>query len=322
MRPATANGVIGTAFASHIWLGQAGGSESPTELCSATKASITAVYGGRSASFEPVEYVAAGRSGATGVREAGARPSLVVRQRVGEPSHHARQSMARLMSAQHVATRSLLSDRSGVTDAVRAQLLVAEHWSLLSTRSITWEEMFSRASMFFTVVSAAVVALALVAQATDFGANFRLFAIPLLAVVFLIGLGTYVRLTDSAAADLWLVAGMNRLRHAYLDLAPELEPYLVAGHHDDEAGTQRTGRAGGHWGPNRLLASTPALVGAINLVIASVLVGLLVATAGASSALAAVAGIATGLLGLAAMIAGIRRARARFWQNYQPRFPT
>ncbi len=226
------------------------------------------------------------------------------------------------MTPQHVSMRSRLSDRSGVTDAVRAQLLVAEHWSLLSTRSITWDEMFSRASMFSTVVSASVVALALVAQATNFGANFRLFAIPLLAVVFLVGLGTYVRLTDSAAADLWLVAGINRLRHAYLDLAPELEPYLVAGHHDDEVGTQQTGRAGGHWGPSRLLASTPALVGAIDLVIGGVLVGLLVVTAGASSALAAVAGMAAGLVGLLLMIASIRRARIRFWHSYHPRFPT
>jgi hypothetical protein len=62
-----------------------------------------------------------------------------------------------------------LSDRSEVTDAVRAQILATEHWSLLSTRSMTWNEVFSRAGMFVTVLSAAVVALALVAQVTAFG---------------------------------------------------------------------------------------------------------------------------------------------------------
>src|SRR5712691_2271146 len=76
-----------------------------------------------------------------------------------------------------------LSDRSGVTDAMRAQILATEHWSLLATRSMTWNEVFSRASMFVTVLSAAVVALALVAQATAFGPNFRLFALLMLPIV-------------------------------------------------------------------------------------------------------------------------------------------
>src|SRR5262245_863145 len=60
---------------------------------------------------------------------------------------------------------TLLADRSGagITDAVRAQILATEHWSLLATRSMTWNEIFSRASMFMTVLSAAVVALAVVA---------------------------------------------------------------------------------------------------------------------------------------------------------------
>lgn len=56
-----------------------------------------------------------------------------------------------------------------VPDAVRAQILATEHWSLLATRSLVWSESFSRSSWFLTVVSGGVVALALVAQATDFG---------------------------------------------------------------------------------------------------------------------------------------------------------
>ena len=83
-----------------------------------------------------------------------------------------------------------LSDRSGITDAVRAQILATEHWSLLATRSMTWNEIFSRASMFVTVLSAAGVALALVAQATGFGPSFRLFALLVLPVVLLVGLAT------------------------------------------------------------------------------------------------------------------------------------
>src|SRR5262245_56306167 len=121
-----------------------------------------------------------------------------------------------------------LADRSGsgrsVTDAVRAQILATEHWSLLATRSMTWNEVFSRASMFITVLSAAVVALALVAQATAFGPGFRLFALFVLPVVLVVGVATLLRLGDANTDDFGLVLGMNRLRHAYLELAPELEP--------------------------------------------------------------------------------------------------
>jgi hypothetical protein len=49
---------------------------------------------------------------------------------------------------------SALSERSGVTDAARAQLLVTERWGLLATRSLTWNEVFSRASLYITMRSA------------------------------------------------------------------------------------------------------------------------------------------------------------------------
>jgi hypothetical protein len=32
------------------------------------------------------------------------------------------------------------------------------------------------------------------------------------------------------------ILAMNRLRHAYLKIAPALEPYFTTGHHDDEQG--------------------------------------------------------------------------------------
>src|SRR4029077_4750130 len=124
---------------------------------------------------------------------------------------------------------------SGVTDGVRAQILATEHSSLLATRGMIWNEVFSRASMFITVLSAAVVALALAAQATAFGPGFRLFALLVLPVVLLVGLATILRLDAANDEDFGLVVGMNQLRHGYLEFAPELEPYFVTAHYDDEA---------------------------------------------------------------------------------------
>jgi hypothetical protein len=56
-----------------------------------------------------------------------------------------------------------------------------------------------------------------------------------LPIVLLVGLATLIRLSDANSEDYGLVIGMNRLRHAYLELAPELEPYFVTGYHDDDA---------------------------------------------------------------------------------------
>jgi hypothetical protein len=214
-----------------------------------------------------------------------------------------------------------LSDRSGVTDAVRAQILATEHWSLLATRSMTWNEVFSRASMFITVLSAAVVALALVAQATAFGPGFRIFALLVLPVVLLVGLATLVRLTEDNTEDFGLMIGMNRLRHAYLELAPELEPYFVTSHHDDEAGIMRSYGLGSRLSLGRIIAGTPTLVAAINVVVVGVLAALVADTLGASD----VADVAVGVVVALAVAAGTAilafRSIRQVRRAHHPYFP-
>ena len=49
------------------------------------------------------------------------------------------------------------------------------------------------------------------------------FALVLLPVVYFLGLATVVRLAQVNFEDARWVQGMNRVRHAYLELAPELE---------------------------------------------------------------------------------------------------
>ncbi len=214
-----------------------------------------------------------------------------------------------------------LTDRSGVTDAVRAQLLATEHWSLLATRSMIWSESFSRASMFITVLSAAVVALALVAQVTGFGPGFRLFALLVLPVVLLVGQTTLIQVVEDDKEDFRLVAGMNRLRHAYLELAPELEPYFVTGRHDDEASIMRS------YGPDvrinftRVLANTPNLVAAINLVVVGVLAALVAATLGAPDVVNLAAGVVAALAVAAGYVVLTLRTTSSTRRAHRQRFP-
>ena len=116
------------------------------------------------------------------------------------------------------------------------QILSTEHWSLLASRSLVYTEAMSRTSIFVAALTGAVVALALVAQADDFGDGFVVFALVLLPVIYFLGFVTIVRLAQVNLENARWVQGMNRIRHAYLQLAPELEPYFVTSKYDDDAG--------------------------------------------------------------------------------------
>jgi hypothetical protein len=134
------------------------------------------------------------------------------------------------------AAASAPGDETAAARALRVQILATEHWSLLATRSLSWNESFARAGMFLTLLSGATVALALVAQATAFGQGFVLFALLILPVVLFVGLATYVRLLEINNEDYVWVLGMNRLRGAYLEIDPELAKYLVTGTTEDAEG--------------------------------------------------------------------------------------
>jgi hypothetical protein len=210
-------------------------------------------------------------------------------------------------------------------DAVRkphAQFLATEHWSLLASRSMTWSEIFSRTNTYLTVLSATVIALSLVANASGFGRDFLTFALVVLPVTLLIGIGTYFRLIEADIEDSWMVIGMNRLRHAYLELAPELEPYFVAGYHDDPQGILTTYSFRSRVGLTHWLSGSPVVVGIIDAVVVGVLAAVICEAAGADAAVRTIIG---GLAAVAAAIllgfVGYRKVH-RVTRSYQPRFPS
>jgi hypothetical protein len=166
-----------------------------------------------------------------------------------------------------------------------------------------------------------MVALALVAQVTAFGHAFRIFALLVLPIVLLVGLSTLIRLAYCNAEDGRLVIGMNRLRHAYLELAPELERYFVTGHHDDTAGFLKT------WGHDRVrfshfLAGTPNIVAAILAVLVGVYAGLVADTLGASDGVDVIAGVAAALAALVIFLFAGVSFRSQILRAQTPLFPT
>ena len=64
----------------------------------------------------------------------------------------------------------------------------------MSTRVLSQNEAFSRATMFLAVLSGAVLALAPVAQAKGFDEGFTTFALLILPIVLFVGIATFMRL--------------------------------------------------------------------------------------------------------------------------------
>ncbi len=207
------------------------------------------------------------------------------------------------------------------SDALTAQVLGVEHWSLLAARGAIWQEIFSRTGTFLAIVSAAVVSLSLVVQATGFGQNFRIIALLVLPLVLLIGMATYTRLLEADIEDAWLVIGMNRLRHAYVDLVPGIEPYLVTGYHDDMASILQTYGFGRRIGATHLFGGSPVIVGIVNAAISGVTAVIIASTLGAADWLLVAAGVVVALSAAAMLISIFVRRLRRFERDFVPRFP-
>ena len=162
------------------------------------------------------------------------------------------------------------------SDPRSVQLLATEHWGLLATRSMSWNESFARTSMFLTSLSTATVALALVGSATSFGPEFVVFALVVLAITLFLGVATYVRLVQVNNEDLYWVAGMNRLRGVYARLTPGIEEEFVTGTTLDVPGFAETYGAMQvtSFAPLHFFVTTPGVVATIDAVLAGVVAGL------------------------------------------------
>jgi hypothetical protein len=211
--------------------------------------------------------------------------------------------------------------------AGKLQILATEHWSLLATRSLTYTESLGRVNMFLAVLSGAVIALALIAQADHFGSTFIAVAIFMLTVVFFVGVATVRRLNMLNRDDYKWVVGMNRLRHAYLELHPELEPNFITSPHDDLPGAMRT------LGLDPVSAPTlgtvfhgfvtlPGMVSVIVASVAAAIAGLAAIGFGAPTYLVLLAGLLAFVADLTVMARASRRSFRAYGPGADVHFPT
>jgi hypothetical protein len=211
--------------------------------------------------------------------------------------------------------------------ASKLHILATEHWSMLATRSLTYTESLGRVNVFLAILSGAVIALALVAQADRFGPTFILIAILTLSVVLFAGLATITRLTQLNRDDFRWVIAMNRLRHGYLDLHPELEPNFTTSPYDDVPGALKTigidvTAAPGLGSAMHVFQTLPGMLSVIVAAVAGAIGALAALAIGLPSLVVVLLGAAVFVLAVLLMGIWSQRTFGRSDPSLDPRFPS
>lgn len=201
-----------------------------------------------------------------------------------------------------------------------APLLTTEHFALQSARSATIADASGRANLYLSSVSLALVALALVGQASALGTPFFVFGLVLFPTLFFLGLATFVRVTQSTAEDLQYARGINRIRHFYLECVPQAEPYFILSAHDDLVGVFRNMDI--RSSPWQLFLTTAGTIGVINSVVGGVIAGFVASLLGWPLAADLGVGAVIFLLSAVAHYRAERSSLIRGNERLEVRFPS
>jgi hypothetical protein len=146
-------------------------------------------------------------------------------------------------------------------------IITTEHYNLQTGRSMTISETNGRSSLFVGAVSGGLIALTFVGQIAHLGTAFFVFS--------LIVIPTLERVLQAGSLDVIYARGINRIRHLYLEYAPQVQPYFILSSHDDQEGTLGHEVMRTSWW--QVFFNTAGMIAVINSVLAGSFVGLLLA---------------------------------------------
>ena len=204
------------------------------------------------------------------------------------------------------------------------QILSTEHWSLLSARSLVYNEAFARAGMFLAFLSATLVVLGLISTATGFSDAFLIVTAVVLSLDLFIGLATLGRIGAASNEDIRYLQGMNRIRHAYHEMVPGIDRYFITSGYDDFRSVVA------HYGPTTFgsvaglahgLTTTPGMISVICGAVAGGLLAVILLLVTHDAVLAGVGGV----IGLAIFVAIVTVVAMgsvmRFSSSIRAKFP-
>jgi hypothetical protein len=114
--------------------------------------------------------------------------------------------------------------------------LTTEHFTLATARSTAVSESSARATIYLLSVSTTLVAIGFVSQLSASGNLFEVLTLTVLPTLFVLGLFTFLRLTEISVEDFRYGQAINRIRHYYVELAGERADYFLLSGNDDRAG--------------------------------------------------------------------------------------
>jgi hypothetical protein len=202
-------------------------------------------------------------------------------------------------------------------------MLVTEHFTLQGARSATISDANGRTSFLLGTLSGVVVALAFVAQISGMGDTFFLFAIVMLPSLLFIGLASFERLIQLGVENIRCVVAINRIRHYYLEVAPELRPHFTLSPHDDPRGVLASlGSLRAKARPWDIFVTNAGMVAVLDALVSGVIAALVAWQLGLAMPAPAIAGVVVGIGLLALLVAYLVRSWRMAAQAVGVRFPS
>ena len=199
-------------------------------------------------------------------------------------------------------------------------IMTTEHYNLRMALSMNTTEISGRSSLFVGAVSSALIALAFVGQVSHLGTAFFVFGLVVLAALVVMGLITFERVLESSNTQFMYAPGITRIRHLYLEYAPQMQPYFILSAHDDVEGTL-TDMGVMHSSGWQGFFSLAGMVAVITSVLAGSLVGLLLAAFGLPLAVTVSAGVVAFLVSVGLHQLYQWRNWLRLGRDLSARFP-
>ena len=154
-------------------------------------------------------------------------------------------------------------------------IMTTEHYNLQTGRSLTTAETNGRSSLFVGAVSSGLIALTFVGQIAHLGTAFFVFSLVVIPTLLFMGLITFERVLQTGSVDVIYARGINRIRHLYLEYAPQMQPYFILSSYDDLEGALGNETMLTSWW--QVFLDTAGMIAVINSVLAGSFVGLLLA---------------------------------------------
>lgn len=155
-------------------------------------------------------------------------------------------------------------------------MMTTEHYTLQSAQAQEVADINGRNTLFIGAVSSTLIALAFIGQVSHLGTAFFVFSLVLFPLLFFIGLFTFEWVLQATNATIVYQRGINRIRHLYLEYAPQMQPYFILSSYDDAGSV--LGAVGIRRSRWQVFFAPPGMITVINSVILGVFVGLLLNT--------------------------------------------